>query len=336
MKIFLTGGDGFIGRHLLPALVSSGHEVTALAGEPGSPQALRALGATRLVEGRLERPEAWLTQIAGHDAMIHLAGPVTVWGTWSLFEQTMVRATQAVHDACLRFDVPRFIYTSSETVHWGRDVRSLIDIDETAPFSLQPYAHYSRAKQLAERYLQAAPGPHTIILRLPFVWGPGSKFLDVLIRQVQRGQFMWVGEAEMPLESVHVANVTAGILAALEQGRSGQAYFLTDDHPYQLHAFMAAIIQALGLPLPKRRAPMRPLAWAVMGAEMAWKGLRLPGSPFPMTRFELAFFTLPRRYRIHRARQELDFAPVISWEEGLSTLREQHNLFRARQFEGAA
>ncbi len=321
MRVFVTGGDGFIGRHLLPALVQAGHQVTALAGEPHSPQVLQQLGAQAIVPGRLEAPEAWLPALEGHDAIVHLAAPVRVWGPWALFQQQMVQATQRLFQGAMRYRVPRFVYTSSETVHWGWDVPDLTGIDEHAAFSQRPFSHYSRAKQEVERFLQRATGPtQPVILRLPFVWGPGTAFLAELARQVRQGTFVWVGDPDMPIEAVHVDNAVVALQAALLQGEPAAAYFVTDDHPHTLRSFLGGIIEALGLPMPRRRLPVGLLQGWTRAAETAWRALRLPGKPFPMTCFELAFFTLPRRYRIARAQRDLGYAPVRGWQAGLAAL----------------
>jgi len=321
VRIFVTGGDGFVGRHLLPYLQSQGHRVTALAGEPSSPEILRALGAHEIVPGRLELPNPWLPKLAGHDAVIHLAAPVLVWGPWEMFYTQMVLATQKLYEAAVRYRVPRFIYTSSETVHWGYEVRSLVGIDEDAPFARRPYSHYSRAKQMVERYLQTTTeATQPLILRLPFVWGPGSKFLEVLEAQVRAGRFAWIGDPDMPIEALHVDNAVAALALALEGGHRGRAYFVTDEHPHTLRTFLGGIIQALGLPVPTRQMSPKVLAALTALAEGVWRVLPLQGSPWPMTRFELAFFTLPRRYRTGRARTELGYRPSVDWQAGLMRL----------------
>ncbi len=319
MRIFVTGGDGFIGRHLLPYLRAKGHRITALAGEPSSPETLRALGAHDIVPGRLEQPDPWLPALAGHDAVIHLAAPVLVWGPWEMFYTQMVVATQRLYEAAAQYQVGRFIYASSETVHWGRDVSSLVDIDEHAPFARRPYSHYSRAKQMVERYLRAtSAATEAIILRFPFVWGEGTKFLDMLQEQLRTGRFVWVGDPDTPIEALQVDNAVTALTLALDKGRPGQAYFITDEHPYTLRSFLGATIEALGYPVPTRSLPVGLVAGLVTVSEALWRLLPLRGTPFPMTRFELAFFTLPRRYRTERARTELGYRPVVNWDIGVN------------------
>ncbi len=319
MRIFVTGGDGFIGRHLLPYLRAKGHHITALAGEPSSPEQLRALGAHDIVPGRLEQPEPWLPALAGHDAVIHLAAPVVVWGPWDMFYTQMVVATQRLYEAAARYQVGRFIYASSETVHWGYDVHALLNIDENAPFAQRPYSHYSRAKQMVERYLRAtSAATEAIILRFPFVWGEGTKFLHALQEQLRQGRFVWVGDPDMPIEALQVDNAVTALALALDRGRPGRAYFITDEHPHTLGSFLGTTIQALGYPIPTRRLPVWLVSAMVTLSEALWRALRLRGTPFPMTRFELAFFTLPRRYRTQRAREELGYRPVVDWKTGMT------------------
>ena len=72
MRIFVTGGSGYIGRGVLRALAKAGHRMIGLARSDGAAKVLRKLGAD-VVLGDLAEPERWRSQVRGHDAALHLA-----------------------------------------------------------------------------------------------------------------------------------------------------------------------------------------------------------------------------------------------------------------------
>ncbi|MEK7366383.1 MAG: NAD(P)H-binding protein, partial [candidate division NC10 bacterium] len=72
MRIFITGGTGYIGSAIVRALVEAGHSVTGLVRSPEKEAALRGLGATPVC-GDLKEPSAYMDVAAEHDAAIHAA-----------------------------------------------------------------------------------------------------------------------------------------------------------------------------------------------------------------------------------------------------------------------
>src|SRR3712207_9168287 len=96
MRVFITGGTGYVGRAVTSAFVNAGHEVVGLARTGERAEALKALGA-RPVVGGLEDPSAYVGTAAGCDAVVHLAqsqGPGR--------ETTDAAAVRALLDAARR------------------------------------------------------------------------------------------------------------------------------------------------------------------------------------------------------------------------------------------
>jgi len=97
-------------------------------------------------------------------------------------------------------------------------------------------------------------------------------------------------------------------------------YFVTDDHPMQARQFLGALIEAHGMIAPETSLPsglVKPLAPVIEGV---WRMLRLRSTP-PLSRFQLDFIALPRRYCIDRIRRDLGYRPIRSFEEGLAEIR---------------
>jgi 2-alkyl-3-oxoalkanoate reductase len=318
MKVFVTGGTGFVGRHLLTALHRAGHQVTALSRSAASDPLLMAVGAQPL-RGTLTDLPQWQSALAGHQALIHAASPVEFWGPWTKFYQEITQATVALYGAAVQAQIPRFIYLSSESVL--QDRQALLDVDETYPYPAQPNSYYGQAKRLAEvGLLESAQNTTScIILRPPFVWGPQVKALQDIVAKVQQGQFIWVDQGRAVMEMVHVENLVAALLLALRRGEHRNVYFVTDDQPLTVREFLTPLLQTQQINPPKISLPsalLQPLATLLEGV---WRYGNF-ATPPPLSRFELAFVSMPRRYSIQKIKQALGYRPVMDFSQGLKNL----------------
>lgn len=320
MHIFLTGGSGFVGRRLLASLLENGHSVTALSRSPQSDDTLRALGANPL-RGSLDDVANWQDALAGHDVLIHAAAPITAWGEPQVMQRQIVDATLSLADACAKHGVRRMVHLSSESVLQGAG--PLLDIDETHPYPPRVNSRYGACKKAAEEGLLARRGgPEIIILRPSFIWGPGGQIEQVLTK-VRSGQFLWVDHGRAPMETSHVDNVVEGIVLALEKEKPSGVYFITDAAGRTVREVLGGLITANGLTPPTRSLPLwlaRPLAGLT---EAIWSSLRLRSTP-PLSRFQLDFVALPRRYSINLAHKGLGYTPIISFEDGLAEIAAAH------------
>lgn len=307
MKIFVTGGSGFVGQALLRHLLQQGHELGAIYRSEASRAVLQQLGVQHLVAGSLDDITRWQQQLAGYQVVIHAAAPIELWGPWSLFQQQIVDATQQLLLAAEQQGVPRLVYLSSESV-W-QDAQPLLDIDESLPPVAQPNSSYGLAKKLAEQILLQHQGPiQRVILRPAFIWGPNCPALQQVQQQVRSGQFVWVDQGQAPFSAIHIDNLLPAISAACQLGRDGGIYALTDDVAYSVRSFFTPLLQQASLPIPRLSLPSWLLRPVAKSGEWLWRHLQLAGKP-PLTRFELAFVSQPRRYRIESARRDLGFAP---------------------------
>lgn len=147
MKVFLTGGTGYVGAHITRALVARGHRVTLLARDPGKiPSFVGAAGIT-LVRGDVRDARAVEAALPGHDAVVHNA---LVWDEEPTeLELEDPRAAIRVFVAAERAGVRRVIYTSSTAVH--RPFRSVM----TEHDALAPDDFYGVSKATGELALAA-------------------------------------------------------------------------------------------------------------------------------------------------------------------------------------
>ena len=319
MKIFLTGGSGFVGGHLIEALAAAGHEVLAMARSARAAAAVEGYGAARAVRCSLEDVAA--AHLDGAEVVIHAAAAVEEWGPLSRFEAINVQGTARVLRAAQAAGARRLVHLSTNAVLF--QTRDMLGLTESDPYPDRwPFA-YAQTKAEAEQLVLAADGQdglETLALRPCFVWGPRDNGVLPAVRQmVAEGRFRWLDRGRAEVSTTHVDNLVAAVRLALEGGRSGQAYFVADADTLSLRAFLTGLAGSVGLSLPERSAPgalVRPAAAVVEGL---WLLLGWRSSP-PVTRMAAALMSTAMTVQTDRARAELGWAPVTTREDGLRAL----------------
>ena len=146
MKIFVTGGSGFVGGHLIEALARGGHTLLALARSERAAETVRAYGATP-VRGELGAVSA--AMLGGAEVVVHAAAFVEEWGTREQFWQGNVEGTTRMLAAAKTGGVRRFLHVGTEAALF--DGHDLVDVDESAPYPARQRYLYSETKAEAER-----------------------------------------------------------------------------------------------------------------------------------------------------------------------------------------
>lgn len=319
MNIFVTGGSGFLGGHLLRALVNAGHTTRALARSDATTWAVEECGAVA-IHGDLADHHALREGMTGCDAVVHAAALTDQWGPRRRFDQVNVDGTSAVLDAASRQGVPRLVHISTEAVL--ATGRPLVQVNESYSRSRHPVGEYARTKAMAEKITLEANSPKltTVAVRPRFVWGPGdTTVLPAIIEAVEKNRFAWVDGGRYSTSTCHVTNACEGILCALEHGHGGQAYFITDGEKVEFRTFLTELAATTGIELPDRSVPRWLLAAVSAMGEAIWRPLRLPGTP-PVTRTFLALSGQEMTVDDGLARRDLGYHPVLTRDEGLRQL----------------
>ncbi len=327
MRIFVTGGSGFVGGHFIEHAAAQGHEVVAMARSRASAGAVERFGATP-VEASLDDVAA--THLKGCDAVVHAAAFVADWGTRAEFEHGNVVGTQRMLDAARAAGVRRFVYVGTEAAIF--DGRDLIDVDESFPYPARQQYLYSETKAEAERRVLAASAGafETISIRPRLVWGPrDAAVLPTVLRMAAAGQFAWLSGGEKRTSSTYVRNLAHALLLATERGRPGEAYFVADDGTRTIRALLTSLAAAKGVRLPARSIPKplaRTAAYLVEGAYRLAGSRKAP----PMTRFAIDMMSAEVTVDTRKATRELGYAPIVSFDAGLAELRADSLLPRAK------
>lgn len=317
MKIFITGGSGFVGGHVIERL-SKTHDVRALARSDDAAALVRRYGATAL-RGDLDALDA--AMIGDAEAVVHAAAYVKSYGPRGAFEAGNVGGTRRALDAAKRAGARRFIHIGTEAMLFVGD--DLVEVDERAPTPAHHRYLYSETKAAAERLVLAANGEGftTLSLRPRLVWGPrDGAVLPEVIEAVERGAFAWIDHGRHETSTAYVGNVAAAVELALTRGVGGEAYFIADEGVQPMRRFLTEVAATRGVALPERNVPgviARPLARAVEGA---WR-IFAPTSKPPMVAFAIAMMSRTVTVKTDKARRDLGYAPEVSVEEGLRRTR---------------
>jgi len=179
MKIFVTGGSGFIGRHLCWALARDGHSVTV--GDVRNP----LINGVDFVPIDIMRPGT-IPNLRGYNAVVHLAAVLGVVNSEKNPRMTLdvnIDGTRNILNSCMEGEVDRFLFTSSSEVY-GEPAKTPIREDDF----FNPVSPYGVSKIVGEEYVKVVSktcGMKYNIFRLFSVYGPGQSPEFVVPRFVQ-------------------------------------------------------------------------------------------------------------------------------------------------------
>lgn len=251
MRIFLTGATGVIGRRLIPQLVSSGHQVSAVGRSPEKSTLLERLGARPVTvdpyDGR-----SIDQALAGHDTAINLATHIPhsiaktlLPGAWRENDRLRRITSSLLVTAAIGKGVARVIQESFAPAYPSQGDSW---ITEESP--LQP-VRYNRtlidAEQAAERFTRS--GGVGIVLRFAGFYGPDSTQLGDMLQSVRRGRLPLPGDPEAFFTFVSHDDAAAAVLTALDLP-SG-AYNVADDEPVTRRVLGDTLATLLGVKPPK-------------------------------------------------------------------------------------
>jgi dihydroflavonol-4-reductase len=264
MRVFVTGGTGFIGGHVVRKLRERGDEVRALVRSPDKGVALTELGC-ELVPGTLSSKDAIRTGMEGCDAAIHGAAVYEV-GIPSSEHRAMYEAnvigTDNVLRAALEAKLDRVVYIS--TVGAFGNTKGRV-VDESYQHPGTGYTSYYEetkveAHRLATRLIAEEALP-CVIVQPGGVYGPDDhSALGRQMNQLLAGRMPLIAFPELGFNMVHVDDVAAGVLLALDKGKIGEAYVLGGQI-----TTMRELIQTLAR-VAGKKAPKRALPTGVMKA----------------------------------------------------------------------
>lgn len=266
-KTLVTGATGFVGAAVARALIARGERVVLLARKDSPRGNVEGLDA-EVVIGDLRDAASLAAAMRGVERLYHVAADYRLWAPDpnEIIEANRVGVGN-IMNAAARAGVSRIVYTSSvATLKLNLEGRP---VDETSPARPeQAIGAYKKSKTIAERLVEkmiAEQGLPAVIVNPSTPIGPRDikpTPTGRLIVEAANGKMP--GYVDTGLNLVHVEDVAAGHIAAMERGRIGERYILGgQDAP--LGALLCEIAELVGRrpPLLKiPRAPLFPFAYA--------------------------------------------------------------------------
>ena len=317
--VFVTGGSGFVGQNLIPCLVRHGYTVYALARSNTAIEKVAKVGG-KGVPGDLFNLEQAQDCMRACQTVIHCAAYMDFFTfDYDKFYQVNVEGTKNLLKAASNSGIQKFIYISAASVICGSVVK---DVDETYKPKRLPDDPYSKTKALAEELVIQATGPEfeTIALRPPLIWGPNNPQNAEIREAVSQGRWVWIGGGAHTLSTAHVDNLATAVIAAIERGRSGQIYYVTDGERRSLKRFFTELLKPEEIELGDRSIPRQLALVVAYTIQFFWKLLRIK-TRAPMTPVMVHLLGTEFTVSDEKARTELGYQNAIGVDEGLSRLK---------------
>jgi len=258
-RILLTGGTGFVGRHLAAAL--AGRTELSCMVRAASRTDLLPPG-TRIFQADIAKGQGIDAAMEGQDCLIHLAATLFA-ASWQNYLNDAVLLARRLGSAAQRAGIKRVVVVSSLAAT-GPCAQSP-GVADDAPSA--PVSAYGWSKYMAElAFARELPPDRLVVLRPPIIYGPGDKGLLPYFKTAKLGLIAVPGGA-FPVSAVHVQDAVQGIICCTKPEAQG-VYHINDGEEHSMTSLGLAMAAAFG-----RKALVLRMPRPVLAASAALAGL---------------------------------------------------------------
>lgn len=310
----MTGASGFIGSHLVDALIDVGDQVRVLVRPTSnlhwvSPQAERCIGD-------ITDPASVRDAVRGVDRVFHCAAVVSDWGDPAIFRSVNVTGTKNILEAAL--GVAKFVHVSTTDIYGYPGQR----VTEDAPFRYRGWP-YGDTKIDAEKLVWefAGRGLPTTVIRPATVYGHRAPVVTEIVNLLKRKEMVLIGKGNTDAGLCHVDNLVAALLLAGRPAYGvGRAYNIEDGLGVTWKEFADRLAMMLGLKPVRAKIPYR-VAYTAGWALEAWGAVRKQSSRPLLTRMSVELLGTSQNFSNQRARMELRWEPTVGFDEGMNRIQ---------------
>jgi 2-alkyl-3-oxoalkanoate reductase len=314
-EILVTGGNGFLGRHVVKALRERGISVRVLALPSEDTRSLEIQGVD-VYRGDIRDPQAVGAAVTRVEGVLHLAGMMGLWRPMEDYRAVNVTGTENVCRAALA-EGARVVHVSSWTVY-GMGLGEPVREDHPLRPLREPYAMTKAEGDACVQRMIAEDQLRAVIIRPGTIFGPGSILnFGRIADRLRGGRWIIVGSGRNALPLVYVSDVVRGLLLALDRPSAlGEAYNIGNDLPLSQREFLTVLAREIGAKPPRLRVPYRILYTAASLAERFAELTRSKREPV-VTRHGVNLFGTDNRHAIDKAERELGYTPQVPLTEGI-------------------
>lgn len=244
MKVLVTGGTGFIGSHLVEALIQKGVQVRCLLRKSSDLKWIKGL-PVEFAWGDCRDKVSLKEAVKGVDQVFHSAGVTKALKEEAFFEIN-AHGTENLIQACLDHNpcLQKFIYISSQAA--AGPSRNGNRKKETDP--CQPVSPYGRSKRMGEELaLAQAHKLPVLVLRPSAVYGPRERDIYLLFKFLSRGINICASDPKQRISLCYVRDVVQAVLLSAEnQSSQGEIFFISDGQDYPVEKVGDTFAEAMG------------------------------------------------------------------------------------------
>jgi nucleoside-diphosphate-sugar epimerase len=311
MEVMITGGNGFLGRHLVSALLERRVSVRVLA-LPGEDTGWLEERDVRVFRGDIVSPHTLIAAMDGVHGVFHLASMIGVWRSLEDYSAVNVSGTANVCRAALNAGVARLVHISSAMVYDMAIGRPATEDDAPAPLD-EPYClTKAQGDVLVQRMIRDEHLP-AVIIRPGTLIGPGDRLnFSRMADRIRSRKGVIIGRGNNAVPLLSVADMVHGLLLAFDQAQARPgAYNIGNDQPLTQAEYLSLIADELGVPAPRIHVPYSVLYTAAHMAERLAKLSKDRTAPF-LTRHGVKLYGANNLLSIDKARRELGYVPAVS------------------------
>jgi len=328
----VTGGGGFLGRHIVEQLLKTGvYDVRVF--DIRAPPPVAADSRVEYIVGDLRNPADVAKACAGVTVVFHVATATPTGANaynYDLMQGVNVDGTRNVVDACIAAGVGALVYTSSASVVF--DGRDLVLANEDTPYAHRPLDFYTKTKIDGEKLALKGNGHGGLAscaLRPSGIFGEYDLLtVPSIIEKARAGKMKYIlGNGKNMMDWTYAGNVAAAHLAAADvlltdgvnAAPAGKPYFVTNDEPRPFWGFMGDVCEGLGYKRPHIHLPV----FLIMAIACFVQYIIVPLlRPFKhletdFTPFRITVASVNRTFDCSRAKKDLGYSPQVNMGEAM-------------------
>ncbi|MBL1214173.1 MAG: NAD-dependent epimerase/dehydratase family protein [Ignavibacteriae bacterium] len=309
----VTGGNGFVGSHLVDLLLEKGNSVKCIVRKSSNLKWLKNKPVEIFDCGLFDK-EALKNVLKNADYLYHVAGVVKAKDEKGYYEGN-VETTKNLLEVCaeVNTDIKRIVIVSSQTA-CGPSLKGVTCNEETEPHPLTNYGKSKIAQErLAAEFMDRLP---ITIVRPPAVFGERDTEIYLIFKTFKMRLMTLIGFNNKKLSLIHSADLVRGIyLAATSENSIGETYFISSEEYYDWNQVGDAIAKAMGHNAVRLRLP-HTVVYSVAAIAQFFAMFSSKAATFNLEKAR-DFVQEAWTCDVEKAKRDLGYRQEVSLEDGI-------------------